>query len=29
MYRTRALVDLALKGIPEKYRTEIWMVYSG
>ena len=29
MYRTRDLVDLALKGIPEKYRVEIWMVYTG
>jgi hypothetical protein len=29
MYRVRDLLDLAMKGIPEKYRTEIWMVYSG
>lgn len=29
MYRTRDLVDLAQKGIPEKYRVEIWMVYTG
>ena len=29
MYQTRDLVDLALKGIPEKYRVEIWMVYTG
>lgn len=29
MYRVRDMLDLAMKGIPEKYRTEIWMVYSG
>ena len=29
MYRVHDLLDLAMKGIPEKYRTEIWMVYSG
>ena len=29
MYRTRDLVDQALKGIPEKYRVEIWVVYTG
>ena len=29
MYRIRDLLDLAMRGIPEKYRTEVWMVYSG
>ena len=29
MYRTRDLVTLAQKGIPEKYRVEVWSVYSG
>ncbi len=29
MYRTRDVVDMAMRGIPEMYRTEIWMVYSG
>ena len=29
MYRTRDLADLATKGIPEKYRVEVWLVYSG
>ncbi len=29
MYRIREHVDMAQKGIPEKYRVEIWMVYSG
>lgn len=29
MYRTHDLVDLTQKGIPEKYRVEIWMVYTG
>ena len=29
MYRTHDLVDLVQKGIPEKYRVDVWMVYSG
>ena len=29
MYRTRDVVDMAMRGIPEIYRSEIWMVYSG
>ena len=29
MYRIREHVDMAQKGIPEKYRVEIWMIYSG
>ena len=29
MLRTHDLVDLTRKGIPDKYRSEIWMVYSG
>ena len=29
MYRTHDLVDLVQKGIPEKYRVDIWMIYSG
>ena len=29
MYRIREHVDMAQKGIPEKYRVENWMVYSG
>ena len=29
MLRTPDLVDLTTKGIPNKYRTDIWMIYSG
>lgn len=29
MYRTHATHELVLKGIPEKYRGEMWMVFSG
>lgn len=29
MYRTHALYDLILKGVPEKYRGEVWVVFSG
>ena len=29
MYRTHDLVDQVQKGIPEKYRVEVWMIYSG
>lgn len=29
MYRIRDVIDMATKGIPEKYRGEIWMTYSG
>ena len=29
MLRTHDLVDLTQKGIPDKYRSDIWMVYSG
>ena len=29
MYRIRDVIDMAMKGIPEKYRAEIWMIYSG
>ena len=29
MLRTTELVDLTTKGIPNKYRTDIWMIYSG
>ena len=29
MYRTHDLVDMVQRGIPEKYRLDIWMVYSG
>lgn len=28
-YRTAAARDLVLKGIPDKYRGELWMLYSG
>ena len=28
-YRTHAARELVLKGIPDKYRGELWMVYSG
>ena len=29
MYRTHKTQDLVLKGLPEKYRGEIWMLFSG
>lgn len=29
MLRGRDLSDLARKGIPDKYRAQVWMVYSG
>ena len=29
MLRTHDLVDLTLKGIPDKYRVDVWMIYSG
>ena len=29
MYRVNDVVEMAMKGIPEKYRAEIWMIYSG
>ena len=29
MYRIRDVIDMAIKGIPEKYRAEMWMIYSG
>ncbi|KAL8560078.1 hypothetical protein ACOMHN_041547 [Nucella lapillus] len=29
MYRTHATHELVLKGIPEKYRGEMWMIFSG
>ncbi|OWF50762.1 TBC1 domain family member 9-like [Mizuhopecten yessoensis] len=29
MYRTVSSLDLILKGLPEKYRGEVWMLFSG
>ena len=29
MLRTRELTDLVRTGVPVKYRSEIWMVFSG
>uniref|UniRef100_H2YF44 Rab-GAP TBC domain-containing protein n=1 Tax=Ciona savignyi TaxID=51511 RepID=H2YF44_CIOSA len=29
MYRTPKTKELIMKGIPESYRGEIWMIYSG
>ena len=29
IYRTYRTLELILKGIPDKYRGEIWMVFSG
>lgn len=29
MYRIQEAIDMGMKGIPERYRAEIWMVYSG
>ncbi len=29
MYRTHATRELVIKGLPDKYRGELWMVYSG
>lgn len=29
MYRTHKTQDLVLKGLPEKYRGEIWLLFSG
>ena len=29
MYRTTATLELMLKGIPERYRGEVWMLFSG
>lgn len=29
MYRIRDVIDMAIRGIPEKYRAEMWMIYSG
>ena len=29
MYRTHEMHQLVLEGIPEKYRGEMWMVFSG
>ena len=29
MLRTHELVDLSRKGIPDKHRAHVWMVYSG
>lgn len=29
MLRTNDLDDLCLKGIPDKYRIDVWMIYSG
>lgn len=29
MYRTHKTQELVLKGLPEKYRGEIWMLFSG
>ena len=29
MYRTHKTHELILKGLPEKYRGEMWMLFSG
>lgn len=29
MLRTNDLVDLCVKRIPDKYRIDVWMIYSG
>ena len=29
MYRTHKTQELILQGLPEKYRGEIWMLFSG
>ena len=29
MYRTHRTHELILKGLPEKYRGEMWMLFSG
>ena len=29
MYRINEVMEMAIRGIPGKYRAEIWMIYSG
>jgi hypothetical protein len=29
MYKTTELYELILEGLPDKYRCELWLVYSG
>lgn len=29
MYRTYETAELVVRGIPDKYRSEIWLIYSG